>query len=391
MSLKQQIYTALQNPDFPDLQFLYSSEALAIAPEILEELLEEEKNDFQKKLEIPDSEISFDTFDDVSILDYYFSLLEHYQGVLGDDTIRTILEDFEPLYIDFGNEAAYSQRYYEMLKICLETCDLDTEQTKIISEGIEHFEVRGIALPEDKQEELKSISKKLSEIQQRFSNNVVDSKKSFEYIITNELTISDMPADDKQVAQRRAQKSEKEGFLFDSSQGSYMSIMKYCSDNQVRKDFYEARQQVATSGEFNNKPLILEILTLRERKAEILGFNNYAELSLKFKMAESPEQIIALFSDISEKAKPKAQSELDEIREYFNLQDLQNWDVSYYANKLREEKYDFDSKKLKEYFVFENVLTGMFETISRLYNLEFKEIVTSKYNEDVTVYEVYRD
>lgn len=170
-----------------------------------------------------------------------------------------------------------------------------------------------------------------------------------------------------------------------------MSIMKYCSDSNVRRDFYQARQNIASSGEFSNKPIILEILALREKKAEILGFKNYAELSLKFKMAESPEQIIELFSDISGKAKPKAQAELDEICEYFGINDLQNWDVSYYANKLKQEKYDFDSKKLKEYFVFENVLLGMFETIYKLYNLDFKEISTNTYNEDVTVYEVYKD
>lgn len=101
MNLKQQILKALQNPDFPNLKLLYSSEALELAPKILEELLEEEKSDFEKKLQTPDGEISFETFEDFSLLDYYFSLLEHYQGVHGDDIIRKIIEDFEPKYIDF--------------------------------------------------------------------------------------------------------------------------------------------------------------------------------------------------------------------------------------------------------------------------------------------------
>jgi len=249
-----------------------------------------------------------------------------------------------------------------MLKIFLSSWKLDNEQLKIISESIEHFEVRGIALEKGKQEELKSI-----------------------------CIITEIPEDDRAVARKRAEKVEKKWYLFDSSQSSYMSIMKYCSDSQVRKIFYEARQSIATKGKHNNKPIILEILALRERKAEILGFKNYAELSLKFKMAESPEQIINLFSDISGKAKPKAQAELDEICEYFNINDLQNWDVSYYANKLKQEKYDFDSKKLKEYFVFENVLSAMFETIQKLYNLQFKEIHVNVYNEDVIVYEAYKD
>jgi len=391
MTLKQQILNILDSADFPDLRFLYSPEALVVAPEVLSELLRQEKSQFHDKLMTIDSEICFETFDDTSILDYYFGLLEHWQSVHGDDVIRKIIEDFEPKYIDFWNEVAYSRRYYEMLKICLERCELSPEQTKIIQESIEHFEVRGIDLDSDKQEELKSISKKLSEIQQKFSNNVVDSKKEFTYSIRDASIISDMPKDDILVAQERAKKSKKQGYLFDSSQGSYMSIMKYCSDTQVRKDFYEARQNVASIGKYNNKPIILEILTLRERKAQILGFKNYAELSLKFKMAESSQQIIELFSEISQKAKPKARAEIDEICEYFHLQELQNWDIWYYANKLKQEKYDFDSKKLKEYFVFENVLDWMFETIHKLYNLEFREISSHKYNEDVTVYEVFRN
>jgi oligopeptidase A len=103
--------------------------------------------------------------------------------------------------------------------------------------------------------------------------------------------------------------------------------MKYCSDSSIRQHFYESRHKFATHGKYNNKPLILETLALREEKAQLLGFNNYAELSLKFKMAESPEQIIELFSDISRKAKPKSKAELDEIREYFKIEDLKIWDL----------------------------------------------------------------
>ncbi len=98
---KQYIYNALQNPDFPDLKFLYSSEALELASEVLGELLEAEKKDFSAKLETPDSEISFETFQEFSMLEYYFGILEHYQGVHSDDVIRKIIEDFEPQYIDF--------------------------------------------------------------------------------------------------------------------------------------------------------------------------------------------------------------------------------------------------------------------------------------------------
>ena len=217
MNIKKQIRTALQNTDFPDLHFLYSSEVLEIAEEVLEDLLSEEKQDFEKKLKTGDEDITFETFEDFSSLDYFFSLLEHYQGVNNDEKIRKIIENFEPKYIDFGNEIAYSKRYYEMLKYCYEqilqplsfsikgeNLSVDYEKVKqqkrILEKSIESYEVRGIALPEDKQKRLKSISKELSELSQKFSNNVLDSQKLFEYIITDEEKITEMPEDDKQVA-----------------------------------------------------------------------------------------------------------------------------------------------------------------------------------------------
>lgn len=135
-----------------------------------------------------------------------------------------------------------------------------------------------------------------------------------------------------------------------------MSIMKYCSDASVRKDFYEARNKFATQEPYNNKKVILEILKLRNKKATLLGFKNYAELSLHFKMAENPEQIEMLFSGITEKARVKAKKELSEIQDYFSLPELQAWDLSYYARKLREKKYALDDKELKKYFEFERVL-----------------------------------
>ncbi len=391
MQLKQQILSVLRKPDFPDLEFLYSPEVLNVAEDILMELLEEEKKDFQKKLKTLDTEITFDTFEEFSLLDYFFGLLEHYQWVNNDETIREIIESFEPKYIDFGNEIAYSKRYYEMLIYCLEKTFLDYEQKRIIKKSIEAYEVRGIALSKEKQDTLKKLNKELSELSQRFSNNVLDDQKSFSYLIEDEGAISDMPEDDKKVAQKRAEKKTEQWFLFDASGASYMSIMKYCRDRGVRQHFYESRNSFATKWKYNNKPIILQILCARNSKAQLLGFKNYAELSLHFKMADTSEQIIELFADISQKARPKAQAELSEIQDYFNITDLQVWDLGYYANKLRQEKYDFDEKKLKKYFEFESVLAGMFTIIDKLYGLKVKKLDIKSYHEDAQVYEVSKN
>jgi Zn-dependent oligopeptidase len=391
MNLKTDIYTALQNINFPDLQFLYSSSVLALAPEILGELLEKEKADFFEKLEIQDRNISFETFEDFSLLSYFFGLLEHYQWVNNDEGIRKIVEDFEPKYIDFGNEVAYSKRYYDMIVYCLENTELDPEQERILSLTREEYEIRGIALSAEKQELLKENNQTLSRLTQTFWNNVLDSQKEFSYLIADESIIADMPEDDRKVAQKKAEEREETWFLFDASGSSYSSIMKYCSDSEIRKYFFDARQSFATEDARDNKKVILDILSERQNKSHILGFQNYLELSLHFKMAESGKQIEELFEKITHKAKTKAQGEVREIQEYFVLPEMQPWDLSYYARKLREQKYALDDKELKKYFELESVLSGMFEIIEKLYWLEMRRIQEASYDSEIRIFDVYKD
>lgn len=173
--------------------------------------MKEEKEDFQNKLKLKDEEINFDIFQDFSLLEYYFSLLEHYAGVHNDEQIRKIVEDFEPQLVAFGNEVAYSKRYYEMYKYCYEQLmtvpelsQKELEQKRILEDTLKAYRIRGIDLDEKKQNELKSISQELSELSQKFSNNVVDSRKAFEYIIRDASSISEMPEDDKNAAKKRA-------------------------------------------------------------------------------------------------------------------------------------------------------------------------------------------
>jgi len=190
--------------------------------------------------------------------------------VNNDEKIRKIIENFEPKYIDFGNEVSYSKRYYEMLKYCRENVKIDSEQKRILEKSIEGYEVRGIALAEDKQNRLKEISQELSELSQKFSNNVLDSQKLFTYSITDDSVLVEMPEDDISAAKKRAQEKKRDGCLFDASQGSYISIMKYCRDSNIRKDFYEARNKYGSEGGYNNRPIILKLLKLREEKAKLL-------------------------------------------------------------------------------------------------------------------------
>jgi Zn-dependent oligopeptidase len=140
--LKNKILFELKKDSIPDLKFLYSKEVLNIALELLEELLEEEKKDFKKKLKIKDFDITFETFEEFSLLDYFYSLLDHLQNIKSSKKIREIIEKIEPKLIDFSNEIAYNKRYYEMIKYCRRNCKLSKEQKRILDEDIKAYKVR---------------------------------------------------------------------------------------------------------------------------------------------------------------------------------------------------------------------------------------------------------
>ncbi len=389
--LKQKILQELENTKIPDLKFLFSDEVLDLALDVLVELLEEEKKDFLELLKIDDEKITFDIFLDFSRLDLFFSLLNHLQNVKSGEKIRNIIEEFEPKYVDFWNYIAYSKRYYEMLVYCRNNCELDLEQKRILDLSIKSYEVKWINLEKEKQTELKKISKRLSEISQKFWNNLLLSQKEFNYIFKTDETIKDIPENDLKEAKDKAIQKQEEWFLFDSSPSSYMAIMKYCTDSQVRKYFYTSKHQFASSWKYDNREIILEILKLREKKAKILWYKNYAELSLVFKMADTPENIISLIDEVTGKAKNKANEEIDELIKYFNLEKLDHWDMSYYSRIYKEKEFKFDEKELKKYFEFDKVLSWLFEIVNKLYWVEMREIVIDSYSPLLKFYEVYKD
>lgn len=391
IELKQKVLAELENKKIPNLKFLFSEEVLDISLALLRELLEEEKIDFEEKLKTPNWEITFEMFDDFSKLDYFWWLLNHLENVNSSEKAREIIENFQWEYIDFWNYVAYNKRYYDILHYTRENLDLDDEQIRILDQSIKSFKIRWIDLEKEKQDELKENSKKESELSQKFWNNVLDSKKEFSYNLSTDEFLKELPADELEQARKMAIEKGQTWFTFDSSSSNFISIMKYCSSSQVRKDFFVAKNNFASSWKFDNREIVFELIKLRDERAKILWFKNYGELSLVFKMAETPEQIINLLKDITKKAKSKALIELEELKNHFNLETLNPWDTAYYSRKLKEEKYSLDDREIKKYFEFENTLQELFKTVNKLYWIEMKEISWDKYDESIRFYEVYRE
>lgn len=389
MNLKQKLINELEKEWFPDLNFVFSDEILDIAPIILDEFLEIDKQKFEDFLKIENKDLIFESFEEESNLDYFWSLLNHLQSVENTEKIRKIIEDFRPKLQDFWNYVAYNKDYFDKLVYVEDNLDLDQEQTRIMYLRIKAFKDRWIDLPIDKQDRLKELNKKLSKLSDDFTNNIVDDEWQFEYHINNFEVIQDLPKEVLEITRKFAEEKWLDWYLFDADPTSYQAIMKYCSDKKIRWDFARAFYSFASNWKYDNRENILNILKLKKEKAEILWYKNYAELSLNSKMAESPKQVFELIEWISKKAYIKANSEINELKEYFKLDKIDSEDFAYYSRIYKEKKYDIDDKELKNYFEFENTLTYLHNLSKEFYWIELIEIESNL--DDIRIYEVYKD
>ncbi len=390
-NIKQKVFLELEKKNFPNLKFLYSKEVLDITLEVLRDLLIQEKQKFEEILKTPKEKITFETFEDEEKLWYFWNLLNHLQWVNRSDKIDKIIETFEPEYLDFANEISFSKPYFEMLVYCLYKCKLDWEQERILKERIKNFKLRWIDLEKDKQEQLKEITKKLAKLSQDFTNNIVKDQAKWSYHITNFEDIKDLPANTLKAAKKQAKEKGLEWYLFSADPTARGDLLSYCHNPKVRQEVSKAWLRFASSGEFDNRKNVLEILKLKRQKAKILGYNNYVELSLVNKMAESPKQVTDLIEWISAKARKKAKEELETLKKYFNLKEINSFDVPYYSRIYKEKEYKIDSKKIKEYLEFENVLNYLHSLVWELYDVKLKQINIESYSDDVRVYKVYKD
>ncbi|USN58187.1 MAG: hypothetical protein H6767_07865 [Candidatus Peribacteria bacterium] len=218
MEIQKRIISELKNPKFLDLGFLYSDEALKDALVLLRDLLAQERQSFAVLLRTPKEEITFDTFEDEGLLDYYWSLLNHLKSVDDSPKIRKIIETFRPELQEFSHEVSYSKPYYEMLVYCFHHTDLDKEQKRSLSLRIERFESRGIHLAEKEQTDLKDLNQELSKLAETFSNNILDDEAEFEYVIEDVESIKELPADilsqAKGAYQSKYPDTKKDAYLF---------------------------------------------------------------------------------------------------------------------------------------------------------------------------------
>ncbi len=390
-NIKLQVIEELQKDSFVNMSLIFSDEVLDVSLELLDELLENDKKVFEELLLVDNKDLTFESFEDDSLLDYFWSLLNHFQNVENNEKIRKIIETFRPKLQDFWNYVAYNKTYFEKLLYLEENMVLNKDQERIIYLRIKAFRDRWIDLDKEKQDRLKELNKDLAKLSNDFSNNIVDSEVEFEYLIKDYEVIKDLPKEVLESTKKAADKKSEKWYFFDADPSSYQAIMKYCSDEKIRNDFAVANYSFASSWKYDNRENILNILKLKKQKADILGYENFAELSLNSKMADSPRQVFDLIEGISKKAVIKADKEIEELKKYFKLESIWASSLAYYSRIYKEEKYMIDDKQLKKYFELENTISYLHNFVREFYWLELKHIKIDSYNEDVRVYEVYKD
>jgi oligopeptidase A len=326
------------------------------------------------------------TIDEVDTrLSNLWSPVSHMNSVLSNDEWREAHDACLPLLSEYGTWVGQHEGLYQLYKTLHDSAEfttLDTAQQKMVTNTLRDFTLSGIALDADKKEQYGKIKARMSELSSTFSNQVMDATMAFQKHVTDENLLAGLPESAKAAAAQLAQQHDLAGWLFTLDIPSYLPVMTYADDRDWREEMYRAYVTRASelgpnAGEFDNTQIISETLSLRTELARLLGFANYSECSIATKMAQSTDQVIGFLQDLAQQSKPQAQADLDEVSAFaadnYGRMNVQAWDIAYYSEKLKQEKYAISDEELRPYFPETHVVPGLFEVVSRLYGVTITE------------------
>ena len=392
LELKKLVLEELDK-DQPSLKFLLSEEVIDVYWEIFEELLEEDKKDFEEKLKIKDEEITFDLFVEKSKLDIFWDIYNNVEYI-GSSQIKIDLKEKKKKNIDkfYNTQTKYSKRYFDMLEYCLKKSNLDEQQSKIIKDKIGVFKNNWIHLCEDEKNELEKINEEIVDLWSKIKKNA-KIEKSKVFTFKDETFLKNIDKKVLENAKNKASEKKLEWYAFDFNKNTIETILEWCSDSGLRKKYYEQAYSLAISWKNNNNKISIELIKLKNKKAKILWYDSPQDLLSFGKIMENTEEVRIFLDDFLKWVKIKYKDEIDEIKKEFKLKEVFAWDVPYYLNELKKTKYSFDKKDLKDYLEFETVKESMFEKAEELYWIEIKKVENSdlQYRNDVEVYGVYKN
>ena len=276
--------------------------------------------------------------------------------------------------------------------------ELSPARRRIIENDLRDFRLSGAELPEDRKPRFKEIQEELSALGAKFSENLLDATNAHAEWITEEAELAGLPDDVREAARAAAAKDNRAGWKFTLHAPSYQPVLQFSDNRDLRERMYRAYATRASEfgqAGWNNGPLIDKILALRDEEARMLGYASYAEVSLATKMADTPSQVADFLRDMARKARPFAQRDVDELREFarqeFGLAALEPWDISWASEKLKQERYSFSDEEVKQYFPEPKVLAGLFRVIESLFGVKLQGDVAPAWHSDVRFFRIERD
>ncbi|MBI2313981.1 MAG: M3 family metallopeptidase [Betaproteobacteria bacterium] len=322
----------------------------------------------------------------------------HLNAVMNSPELREAYNANLPKVTQYHAELAQNQALFEKFKALGASAQHESlipARKKIIENELRDFRLGGADLPPEKKARFLEIQERLAALSSRFSDNLLDATNAFALYVEDRGELSGLPDDVLEAAREAAEKDEKKGWKLTLHAPSYLPVMQYANNRDLREQMYRA--YVTRASEFgkpdwDNAPLIAEILDLRREEAQLLSYPNYAEVSLEPKMAESPAQVLDFLRELAAKARPFAARDLAELRafgrEKLKLDALEAWDLAYVSEKLRLERYAFSEQEVKQYFPETKVLPGMFRLVERLYQLTITPSEAPRWHPDVRFYDI---
>ena len=327
-------------------------------------------------------------------LSFGWGMISHLNSVKNNDQLRESYNKMQPEVIKLSNKLSQSKVLYDALDKLNKSNILDDVKKRIVESSVHSMFLSGIGLEDSKKEKFNEIKLKLAELSTKFSNNVLDSTKEFELYVEDDINMKKLPNSALELYSQQAKEKypnttpENGPWKITLDVPSFVPIMQHYPVSEFREKMYKAYITRASEGDHNNVPIIEEILKLKNELANLLGFKNYAELSLSRKMASSVEQIEELLNMLADKAKPFAKKDLSMIISHASnidscIDKLYLWDVSYWSERYKESTLQFKEEDLKPYFPLPSVLEGMFKLAGNLFDIDIKEVDTVKENIDI--------
>jgi oligopeptidase A len=322
----------------------------------------------------------------------------HLNAVMNNSELREVYNANLPKITQYYAELGQNLDLFNKVKAIrngAEFATLNAARQKIIENELRDFRLGGAELPDEQKARFLAIQEELSTLCSRFSDNVLDATNAYSWLVEDEAELSGIPADERQVAAEAAQAEGKTGWLFTLKAPSYGPLMQYADNRALRERMYRAyvtRASESGKQELDNTPLMTQILKLRAEEAHMLGFANFAELSLATKMASTPQQVMDFLRELAPRARPFAERDLAELREFaktqLGLAELQAWDVGYVSEHLRQQRYAFSEQEVKQYFPEDKVLPGMFKLVETLFGLSVRPSQTPLWHETVRFFDI---